>query len=209
MIIKKGKTNWLYILLIVVFAVAAGGEILVLQQKRLAENSASLQPLINQRIIHRPTETDPNFLTQAKQCFIPIAAAYGFHLDIMSGFRTWLEQNELFALGRSDDGEVVTWAPAGKSLHNYGYAVDVAEHRRHYNIDWTRIGAMAEYCGLVQGEDEDYAHFENRGGLTTADFITGQKPPLLTLPCAIMAERAKTNEPLTLKDLKDCGAPIF
>jgi len=39
--------------------------------------------------------------------------------------RTNKEQDDLYAIGRSKPGKVVTWAKGGESYHNYGFAIDV------------------------------------------------------------------------------------
>lgn len=79
---------------------------------------------------------------------------------------------------------------------------------RGYNIDFNKLAKIAVYCGL---EQVDPPHFEHRAGLTTDQFEAGMRPPPLILPCAIMDERAKANQKLTLKDLENnnCGLPKF
>lgn len=156
-----------------------------------------------------PTAIDPNFSTQVNECFLPTAAAYGYSLRITAGFRSMSDQDALYQEGRTIDGHIITEAPAGKSIHNYGFAVDVVDRYRGYNIDWDKLIKIAEYCGLDSGGSGDLPHFEHRAGFTTADFAAGFRPKPLTLPCAIMDERAKANQPLTLEDLKNCNAPDF
>ena len=153
-----------------------------------------------------PTEINANFLTQVNECFISVAAVYGYTLRIASGFRTTDEQAELYEQGRTEDGHIVSWAPEGKSIHNYGYAVDVVDRWRGYNINWKKLAKIGEYCGLAQVDDP---HFEYRGGLATEQFEAGLRPPPIMLPCTIMGERASTGKPLTRQDLKNCGAPLF
>jgi len=171
-------------------------------QKNISEtDSPSPVPL--------PTAIDPNFLTQVNECFIPTAAVYGYTLRISSGFRTVAEQDQLYNKGRTVDGHIVTEALGGKSIHNFGFAVDVVDRWREYDINWDRLDKIGTYCGLEPGDDGDISHFENRDGLTTADFLAGKRPAPLALPCAIMDERAKSGQPLTLKDLQNCGAPKF
>lgn len=203
MFVTKGKTNWSYILIIFISAIVVVGGILFLNQEWLPRELAAA---IIQKPIPIPTAIDPNFLKQVNECFIPAAAVYGYTLRITSGFRSPTEQEQIFSQGRTEDGHIVTWSEPGKSLHNYGFAVDVVDRWRGYNIDWKKLGKIGAFCGLEQVDDP---HFEYRNGLTTADFADGMRPPPLKLPCAIMDERATTNQPLTLKDLKDCGAPNF
>lgn len=156
-----------------------------------------------------PTEENPNFLNQVTQCFIPIATVYGYDLRITAGFRSIAEQTQIYNSGRTLDGHIVSEAPPGHSLHNYGYAVDVADRTAGYNLNWTKLVKIASYCSLESGGVGDLPHFEYRDGLTTDQFLAGMRPPPLTLPCAVMAGRSATGTPLTLKDLNACGAPKF
>ncbi|MBU6447877.1 M15 family metallopeptidase, partial [Patescibacteria group bacterium] len=143
------------------------------------------------------------------ECFIPTAAVYGYDLRITSGFRSLSEQTQIYDQGRTIDGHIISEASAGKSIHNYGFAVDVADRERAYDINWIKLGKIGAYCGLEQGPEGDYPHFEHRGGLTTADFAAGLRPSPLSLPCPIMDVRAKANQSLTRTDLNNCGAPNF
>ncbi|MEA1848934.1 M15 family metallopeptidase [Chryseobacterium sp. MHB01] len=44
---------------------------------------------------------------------------------ITQGLRTFEEQSQLYAIGRTKSGKKVTNAKAGQSIHNYGLAVDI------------------------------------------------------------------------------------
>lgn len=156
-----------------------------------------------------PTGMDQNFLDQVDECFLPVAAAYGYDLRITSGFRSMAEQAQIYDDGRDGSGTVISEAPPGHSLHNYGYAVDVADHMNGYNIDWNRLIAIGDYCHLENGGPGDLPHFEYRGGLTTDQFAAGMRPPALSLPCPTMAARYAAGQPLTRQDLAACGAPRF
>lgn len=156
-----------------------------------------------------PTEIDSNFLSQVNDCLIPVAAIYGYTLRISSGWRSLVEQANIYEQGRTINGHIVTEASAGKSIHNYGFAVDVVDRWRGYDINWTKLHNIGMYCRLENDIAIDPPHFENRVGLTTAQFAAGFRPAPLKLPCPIMSERADTNQRLTLQDLKQCGAPKF
>ena len=52
-------------------------------------------------------------------------AARGVDALITDGFRTFEEQDKIFAQGRTVPGDVVTNARGGESNHNYGMAVDL------------------------------------------------------------------------------------
>jgi hypothetical protein len=213
MLIKNGKTNWLYIFITVLLAVIVFG-INLFFQLELSEDLATLEISIVQKPIVKPiTEPIPmptginqNFLAQVEECFIPTAKVYGYTLRITSDFRSLNEQDAIYDSGRTEDGHIVSWAEAGRSIHNYGYAVDVVDRWHGYYVNWKRLAKIGEFCGLEQVDD---AHFEHRGGLATDQFNAGERPALLMLPCDIMNERARVNQLLTLADLQDCGAPSF
>ena len=156
-----------------------------------------------------PTAIDPNFETQVDDCFLPVALLYGYDLRITAGFRSLEEQTQLYDEGRTVDGHIVTEAPAGRSIHNYGLAVDVVDKYKGYDIDWDKLIQIGAYCGLESGGPGDLPHFEHRGGLSTADLAAGERPAPLTLPCPVMSQRASSTDPLTLNDLQSCGAPTF
>jgi peptidoglycan LD-endopeptidase CwlK len=44
---------------------------------------------------------------------------------ITQGLRTFEEQDALYAIGRTKPGKKVTNAKGGKSIHNYGFAIDI------------------------------------------------------------------------------------
>jgi hypothetical protein len=156
-----------------------------------------------------PTGLDPNFITQVDECFLPTAAVYGYDLRITSGFRSLAQQQQIYDQGRLEDGTVVSEAPPGHSLHNYGFAVDIVDRTKGYDIDWSQLIAIGAYCGLGNGGVGDYPHFEYRGGLDTDQFAAGMRPAPLTVPCPAMATRAAASQTLTLQDLQACGAPSF
>lgn len=188
--------RWLTFLFI--FGIISTGIYFISQKKELAqEPSVTVKPIVSL------TEINQNFLDQVNKCFIPAAAVYGYTLRVTSGFRSLSEQEQIYNQGRMVDGRIVSWAEAGKSMHNYGYAVDVVDRWHGYNIDWKKLADIGSFCGLTQVDD---AHFEYRGGLTTAQFEAGILPPPISLSCPIMAEKAKLNQPLTIADLKSCGA---
>jgi LAS superfamily LD-carboxypeptidase LdcB len=213
MVIKNGKTNWRYVFIVVILAMVVLGMNFFMQQG-ISKALASLETsIVNKNVIKQesktismPTEVNQNFLTQVNECLIPVAGVYGYTLRITSDFRSMDEQEQLYEQGRTEDGHIVSWATSGKSIHNYGYAVDVVDRWRGYNINWKRLARIAEFCKLAQVDDP---HFEYRGGLITDQFNAGMKPAPISLPCDILSVRAKGNLALTTQDLLTCGAPNF
>lgn len=153
-----------------------------------------------------PESIDPDFEAQVERCFLPVAEAYGYDLRITSAYRTKEEQDAVFRQGRTENGHVVTEVEGGRSLHNFGLAVDVADRDRGYRIDWDRLGRIGAYCGLEQNEEGDQAHFAYRAGLTIEQLALGYRPPPIVRPCALLDERADAGDALTPQDLAACGA---
>lgn len=57
--------------------------------------------------------------------FMKAAAGLPYAYKIISGTRTYAEQDLLYAQGRTLPGKIVTKARGGRSLHNFGIAWDV------------------------------------------------------------------------------------
>jgi len=104
------------------------------------------------------------------------AAASGLELLVTSTLRTFDEQAELFAQGRTKPGKIVTNAKPGASWHNFGLAFDVVPliaGKAVWNSPrWAEIGAMGKEVGLGWGGDfksfKDLPHFEFHPDLTIA-----------------------------------------
>ena len=64
---------------------------------------------------------------EAARIFLKAAQAAGFDARIISGTRTYAEQDALFKIGRPPDttSKIVTKAKAGESNHNFGIAWDI------------------------------------------------------------------------------------
>jgi peptidoglycan L-alanyl-D-glutamate endopeptidase CwlK len=125
-------------------------------------------------------------------------------IRIVQGLRTFPEQDELYAQGRTKPGGIVTYAKSGQSYHNYGLAIDFAflikdkgEISWDTVKDWdgdtisdwlevVKIFVKAGYTwgGTWAGKKRDAPHFEKifnlnwremRKRYDKKDFITGTK----------------------------------
>lgn len=84
-----------------------------------------------------------------------------FDIEVTQGLRTWMEQDAIYAEGRTQPGKIVTHAPAGFSWHNYGLAVDIVPEdvspgQPDWNLNhpaWARMVSVAESLGLVSGAE--------------------------------------------------------
>lgn len=110
--------------------------------------------------------------------------------------RTFQQQNDLFAQGRTRPGRVVTWARGGDSWHNYGLAVDiclvhisgkmvsfdsVADFDKDGVADWIEVVKIFKSFGWEWGGDwdkpkTDLPHFQKTFGLSIAQAKTKIKP---------------------------------
>ncbi len=61
----------------------------------------------------------------AARQFLSLVKPSGKAVKILSGTRTYAEQNALYAKGRTTPGQIVTKAKGGQSNHNFGLAWDI------------------------------------------------------------------------------------
>jgi len=69
-------------------------------------------------------------------------------------YRTFEEQNNLYAQGRTKPGNIVTQAIGGMSYHNYGLACDFVfkvKNNWTWEGDYDRVGRIAKLNGLEWG----------------------------------------------------------
>lgn len=98
------------------------------------------------------------------------AAAAGIEIKVISGLRTFAQQDELFAQGRTKPGRRVTNAKGGESNHNFGIAFDVGVFEGTAYLDespaYNVVGAFATEIGLEWGGHwvsiVDKPHFQLR-----------------------------------------------
>jgi peptidoglycan L-alanyl-D-glutamate endopeptidase CwlK len=106
------------------------------------------------------------------------ATAQGIHVKVICGNRTYEEQDDLYAQGRSKDGNIVTKARGGQSMHNFGTAFDIgifSKDGKEYlgeSPDYAKCGKIGKELGLVWGGDwefEDQPHFQLTEGKSLAE----------------------------------------
>lgn len=136
----------------------------------------------------------PKFRQQATDFINDLEAKTGRVWRVAEGYRTFQEQADIYAQGRTKPGKVVTYSPPGTSYHNWGLAVDIAPiifdaNGKPKDLDWNfnfkTIRPIALAHGLQCGMDfphPDMDHFENKFGMnwrdmlhkyTVKDFIAG------------------------------------
>ncbi|WP_438497192.1 M15 family metallopeptidase [Paenibacillus sp. IHBB 3054] len=154
----------------------------------------------------------------AAEALIEFAYANGVPIVITQGLRTIAEQNDLYAQGRTKQGQIVTNARGGYSYHNFGVAIDFAlalpgggvswDTRRDGDgdgvADWDEVVTAAKRIGWEWGGDwtsfKDLPHFQMDFGLSTAAYRTGKRPT----PAQLSAVMAKINN---LKEVEEEMTP--
>jgi peptidoglycan L-alanyl-D-glutamate endopeptidase CwlK len=82
--------------------------------------------------------------------FMKAVAGFEVTVRIISGTRTYAEQDRLFAQGRTAPGKIVTKAKGGESNHNFGIAWDVGLFRGGEYLDGDTAAEEALYIKLAQ-----------------------------------------------------------
>lgn len=104
------------------------------------------------------------------RALVESAAAVGIAIKIISGTRSYDEQNALYEQGRSKPGRIVTNARGGYSNHNFGIAFDIGVFEGGRYLDespaYKAVGAIGMKLGLEWGGNwktiQDEPHFQFR-----------------------------------------------
>lgn len=124
----------------------------------------------------------PEVRTYAR-ALVHAARVQGIEVRIISGTRTYAQQDELYARGRTTSGPRVTNSRGGYSNHNFGIAFDVGIFENQTYLEespaYKAVGAMGKSLGLEWGGDWrsfiDEPHFQLRpgwaAGLTERDML--------------------------------------
>ena len=139
--------------------------------ERSERNIATLHPTVRDRIAV--------FIAAAKS----LAAPRKLDVRVISGFRSYAEQDEIFAQGRTRPGRIVSNARAGHSTHNFGIAVDIGIFQgKEYLGDhplYDELGPLGESLGLEWGgrwkKIKDTPHYQFRpawaGSLSESEML--------------------------------------
>jgi peptidoglycan LD-endopeptidase CwlK len=104
------------------------------------------------------------------RALIQKAAANGIRIRIISGLRTYAEQDALYAQGRTLPGKIVTNAKGGQSNHNFGIAFDIGvfEGSKYQGESpkYKAVGVLGTELGLEWGGNwktfADTPHYQLR-----------------------------------------------
>lgn len=109
-------------------------------------------------------------------------------IRIVQGLRTFEEQDNLFAQGRTRPGKIITQAKAGQSFHNYGLAFDFCflvngkelnwDTEKDFDgdqiPDWFEVVKVFEKEGYEWGGEwkfKDYPHLQKTFSHTWKDLL--------------------------------------
>lgn len=142
----------------------------------------------------RPSSTsidslDPYVASLARR-FLDLAKQNGIDVRVISAFRSWDDQDALYAQGRTAPGDIVTDAMGGDSYHNWSLAFDAVPFKNG-QPDWddtatfNRLGELGQQAGLEWGGNwttyqvalVDLPHYQYTFGLTTEQLLNGARPP--------------------------------
>lgn len=123
-------------------------------------------------LVPKAQEAARKFMEEVTEALKP----HGVEVKIISGSRTYAEQNVLYAKGRTAPGPRVTNARGGYSNHNFGIAWDIGLFKNGKYLEespfYTVCGRIGETLGLEWGGSwksiQDEPHFNLRTGLTLA-----------------------------------------
>lgn len=98
-----------------------------------------------------------------------LAARHGLPVRVWETYRTYNRQMDLYAQGRTQPGNIVTWTM--RSRHLTGRALDLVWSTKDtqwsweepWRGAWIRLGELGETCGFIWGgrwRYQDKPHFE-------------------------------------------------
>lgn len=120
-------------------------------------------------------------VAEMRDLFVEILAATGNPVMVTDEYRTYAEQDALYAKGRTAPGPIVTNAKGGDSFHNHRVAFDIAFRSGSgitYEGPWEMAGKIAEIIGLEWGgrwsNFVDRPHFQYTAGYSLQEFKEGK-----------------------------------
>lgn len=101
----------------------------------------------------------------------------GIQIRLISGTRTYAEQQALYDQGRTKPGKIVTNAKPGSSWHNHGVAFDIGVFRDGEYVEespaYRAVGQIGKSLGFEWGGDfhsiVDEPHFQMTNGKSLAE----------------------------------------
>jgi hypothetical protein len=149
-----------------------------------ASNAAIPNPMVvSSSSERRIASIHPSVATRAR-AMVHLCSQSGVEVVITQGLRSWQEQDQLYAKGRTilplGSEHFVTMAKGGQSYHNFGLAFDIvvldAIGKADWDVShsgWATAAEIGKSLGLEWGGDwkkfKDRPHFQYTGGLPLAE----------------------------------------
>ncbi len=146
-------------------------------------------PFPKNNLEYNPSSNSINSLnphvTSLARKFLELTRVNNLDVRITNAFRSWDEQDRLYAQGRTIPGSVVTNAKGGDSYHNWGLAFDASPYENgkiSNDINkYKKMGQLGQQVGLEWGGTfisiVDLPHFQYTFGLNTWSLLNGIRPP--------------------------------
>lgn len=119
--------------------------------------------------------------------FLLAAQEQGLDILVYCTYRSSDEQNELYAIGRTKPGRIVTNARGGDSYHNHRCAFDFVplvggkpqwgDAGLYLKAGLIAEGVGLEWSGRWKGKLRETAHCQYTGGLSLSDLQKGKVLP--------------------------------
>lgn len=134
----------------------------------------------------------PEFLDRLQRVIDRMESEYGYKVEVVETYRTQARQDALFAQGRTEPGQVVTWTRA--SQHTRGHAADLVVDGSYDDpVAYQRLMRIARDEGLRTLGARDPGHVElaaPRGATVVA-----RPAPSVTSPASIVAAARELESP--------------
>lgn len=118
--------------------------------------------------IQRLATLHPDRQDKFKSFIEELENTFPYTFRITQAFRSFAEQDALYAQGRTTAGKIVTNAKGGESFHCYGLAVDLVPLNNnvpYWGFDYSKASVIGEKYGLTWGGTwKDSDHFEDNLG---------------------------------------------
>ena len=180
----ESEDNVLYKLRYVIgggLALIIVGVVVYMNRKKITKIKEDVMEYVENKVWDAVSDSRINDLhplvkEKARQFINRVEKELGIKLRVTSTLRTYAEQNELYAQGRTKSGAIVTNAKGGQSNHNFGTALDVIPivngqpdwSTKH----WQEIATIGKSVGFQWGGDwkglVDKPHFEMQFGNSLA-----------------------------------------
>jgi peptidoglycan L-alanyl-D-glutamate endopeptidase CwlK len=153
--------------------------------------------MIDNITIKRIEDIHPKLRAELRQIYKEICVALGENVGcrFVQVYRTFEEQDALYAQGRTKPGQIVTDAKGGKSYHNYGLAIDfclIYDKNKDGKVsseeivwdrdididkdkvaDWMEVVKIFTKYGWQWGASwKDYPHFEKSFNYKVSQLLT-------------------------------------